>query len=359
MSTPRRARLVTIERGKRLQQEVTIVPIGSVARGAQGPPGPPGGGVDVFTSSTVGTVPASGGGTVNFLRADGSWIAPPGGGGAATQLDADGSLLDVNVIADGNVLRRTGTTVVGATCTAAGYALIDDADAAAQRTTLGLVAVASTGSAADLTTGTLPVARVADGSLDLAKLADMAAGRALGRAIGAGSGVPSPLSSAQLAAMVALFTSSLAGTVPASGGGTSNFLRADGTWVAPPGGGGGAQGTATVNFGVFPGQSDVTLAVTGQAGIVAGSVLQAWLRPTNTADHSVDEHVHETIRITAGDIVAGVGFSIFARNDSELHEQPADILAFPRVGGTGLNRPTPQQRGTRLYGQWSVAWRWS
>ena len=35
------------------------------------------------------------------------------------------------------------------------------------------------------------------------------------------------------------FTSSTAGVVPASGGGTSNYLRADGTWATPPGGGGG------------------------------------------------------------------------------------------------------------------------
>ena len=36
-----------------------------------------------------------------------------------------------------------------------------------------------------------------------------------------------------------LFTSSDPGVVPASGGGTSNYLRADGTWATPAGGGGG------------------------------------------------------------------------------------------------------------------------
>jgi hypothetical protein len=35
------------------------------------------------------------------------------------------------------------------------------------------------------------------------------------------------------------FTDAAKGLAPASGGGTSNFLRADGTWAAPPGGGGG------------------------------------------------------------------------------------------------------------------------
>lgn len=35
-----------------------------------------------FTSTEKGTVPASGGGTTNFLRADGTWAAPAGGGGS-------------------------------------------------------------------------------------------------------------------------------------------------------------------------------------------------------------------------------------------------------------------------------------
>lgn len=34
-------------------------------------------------------------------------------------------------------------------------------------------------------------------------------------------------------------TTALKGMAPASGGGTTNFLRADLTWAAPPGGGGG------------------------------------------------------------------------------------------------------------------------
>jgi hypothetical protein len=37
-----------------------------------------------------------------------------------------------------------------------------------------------------------------------------------------------------------VFTSGAKGLAPASGGGTTNFLRADGTWAAPGGGGGGA-----------------------------------------------------------------------------------------------------------------------
>jgi hypothetical protein len=42
-----------------------------------------------------------------------------------------------------------------------------------------------------------------------------------------------------------LFTSVLKGLVPPSGGGTTNFLRADGTWAAPPGG---SLGVTTISY---------------------------------------------------------------------------------------------------------------
>lgn len=51
-------------------------------------------------------------------------------------------------------------------CTAAGRAILDDADATAQRTTLGLVAIASSGSASDLSAGTVPTARLGSGTAD-------------------------------------------------------------------------------------------------------------------------------------------------------------------------------------------------
>lgn len=40
-------------------------------------------------------------------------------------------------------------------------------------------------------------------------------------------------------ATLPIFSTTDAGLTPGSGGGTTNFLRADGTWAAPPGGGGG------------------------------------------------------------------------------------------------------------------------
>lgn len=51
----------------------------------------------LMSSGQAGLVPASGGGTTNFLRADGTFAAPPGGGGSLT----DGDKGDITVSASG------------------------------------------------------------------------------------------------------------------------------------------------------------------------------------------------------------------------------------------------------------------
>ena len=77
------------------------------------------------------------------------------------------------------------------------------------------------------------------------------------------------------------------------------------------------QGTATLDFGSFPGTSDATFVVTGQTAILAGSDMDAWIMPATTTDHSVDEHRIEKIIIMADTIVAGTGFTIFGRTDCD------------------------------------------
>ena len=94
----------------------------------------------------------------------------------------------------------------------------------------------------------------------------------------------------------------------------------------------GAQGTADLDFGAFPGKSDASVDVTGQSGILSGSLVEAWIRPVDTADHLADEHRVETLSVVAGNIVAGTGFTIYGLN-----------VGF----------------GTLLYGVWKVAWVWN
>lgn len=118
------------------------------------------------------------------------------------------------------------------------------------------------------------------------------------------------------------------------------------TKVGPSAGSGGAQGTATLNFGAFPGSSDTSVAVTGQAGILAGSIVRAWIFPAATADHSADEHFAEGLYIVAGSIVAGTGFTIYGR---AIDDAPVDD---ENLQAGILNAPF-------RYGQWNVAWSWS
>lgn len=76
---------------------------------------------------------------------------------------------------------------------------------------------------------------LADAGVTNAKLASMTQATIKGRATGAGTGAPTDLTGTQATAILDSFTSALKGLVPASGGGTDNYLRADGTWHQPPG----------------------------------------------------------------------------------------------------------------------------
>lgn len=85
--------------------------------------------------------------------------------------------------------------------------------------------------------GDVATAQIENAAVTLAKIANIATARILGRTT-AGAGVAEELTGTQATTLLDAFTSALKGVAPASGGGTTNFLRADGTWAAPAGGGG-------------------------------------------------------------------------------------------------------------------------
>jgi len=92
-------------------------------------------------------------------------------------------------------------------------------------------------------------AAIADNAITNAKAADVATSTIKGR-VTAATGNPEDLTGTQATTLLDVFTSVLKGLSPASGGGTTNFLRADGTWNVPPGGSGETNTASNVGAGV-------------------------------------------------------------------------------------------------------------
>lgn len=234
--------------------------------------------LDVFSSTLKGLTPLSGGGTTNFLRADGAWAAPPTtlaghvikvNNAAATQrgnvnflntttITATGTddavnnetemTFTVNAFAGGDVTSAANSLVL-----TIGTNAVSNAKAA-QMPALSVKANATnaTANAADINAtaddtvfrrtsttlnwGQLTVGMAPNSVWTYAKIQNVTAtSRILGR-ITAGAGVIEELTGTQATTLLDVFSSTLKGLAPLSGGGTANFLRADGTWTVPPAG---------------------------------------------------------------------------------------------------------------------------
>lgn len=142
---------------------------------------------------------------------------------------------------------------------------------------------------------------------------------------------------------------------------STTFLRGDQTWASVPASTG-ATGTAIVNFGAFPGSQDTSVFVP-ETSVTSGSVIQAWLMAGTTADHNSEEHMLETITVVPGEPIAGTGFIVYARNNSQLNEPLTLInpVQFKTIQTqiAGSSTPGYGGRATQIYGQWKIGWRWS
>lgn len=81
------------------------------------------------------------------------------------------------------------------------------------------------------------------------------------------------------------------------------------------------QGTAVLDFGVFPGSNEASVVVSGQAAILATSKASAFVMADDTSGtHTANDHRYfgALVGLTCGTPTAGNGFSIHARSTEKM-----------------------------------------
>ena len=138
----------------------------------------------------------------------------------------------------------------------------------------------------DLAIGT---AKIANQAVDNAKLSAMLGDRIKGRS--GTTGGAQDLTGAQVNVMLPVFTDTLKGSVPASGGGTTNYLRADGSWGVPSSGATIRTGESSSITGSLNGNTNYTQTIT-----VTGASLD------DTCSGSINKAFYDDMVASAQDI---------------------------------------------------------
>jgi hypothetical protein len=149
----------------------------------------------------------------------------------------------------------------------------------------------------------------------------------------------------QLTAKINPFTSLLPGAAPASGGGTANFLRADGAWDVPP-----AAGTAGGDLsGTYPNPTvaQINGVALGSTAATSGHLLigsgAAWASQAATGDWTIT-----SAGVTTVAKVNGVAFPAAPGNNTVPVVTAPGVVTYQAVpvaaGGTGVTSlPTSSQ----------------
>ncbi len=279
-----------------------------------------------------------GGGTTNFLRADGSWAAPSGGGqtntvGGATGITNTGDNVDA-------VLAPTYGSSANTVCEGDDSRLSDDRTPTTHASThnsggadvMAIDAAAGTGSLRTL--GTAATAACAGND---SRLSDDRDPNDHATTHESGGGDPiqlddlaAPSDNTDLDA-----TTSLHGLLKKLGGGTTNYLRADGTWAEPPGSsasvfGNGYQSAASTGSSDTTSTSFQDKVTLTTPALAAGTYRVGWVALMRHSSASTRFEV-QCANITDGGTIGGIGEQEPKDNNNDIH-----VGSFEEVTFTGV-----------------------
>jgi len=82
-------------------------------------------------------------------------------------------------------------------------------------------------------------------------------------------------------------------------------------------------GSATLDFGAYPGANEASVVVTGLGSIGASAKAEAFFMRTTSADHTLNDHVYAALLcgLSCGEVVAATGFTIRAVSEHKLQGQ--------------------------------------
>lgn len=123
----------------------------------------------------------------------------------------------------------------------------------------------------------------------------------------------------------------------------------------------GAQGTAVLDFGAFPGSSVTTVDVVA-SGVISTSAVEAWIRPVASADHTAEDHMVVPMRVV-GSYLSDGNIRIMGFNTNDVMPPEEVQPASPRARESGtylrLKSKRDRQNAPMLVGQYNVWWVWN
>lgn len=148
------------------------------------------------------------------------------------------------------------------------------------------------------------------------------------------SGNIQALTRTQLTALSNVFTSALPGDVPASGGGTTNFLRADGTWTAPAGGTGATLTRIAGNSGAAG--ADLTWQYLSSNAASNNTTTLATVMTTTGVGAGLWRFRY-TIRYQAAATTTGIGIAVNHTNTTTTFLTQSWFTSTGGAAATGVN----------------------